>query len=720
MKEKETVNFFSISSLAQELKECLSVEDKLGVLQASPPVEDYFKGQTPLKKLMGRLSSEESVVIYSIIAIKQERIFSGFKGGQFKKGIKLLLEQLLPVERFYTAMGGIVGYQARMLDLLSATNSTSKSVANYYPGEGRDISVETEKVRQMTLDGIKMMPKLAEIYPVGGAADRLRLQDERTGEALPAARLPFLGKTLLEGMISDLQSREYLHYKIFDCQILTPVAMMTSREKSNHGHILSICEDKRWFGRPKESFRFFCQPSVPTVNRQGEWCLLGPMQLFLKPGGHGVIWRLARDEGVFDWFFSQERSKVVVRQINNPVANTDNGILAFTGVGCSEDKLFGFASCPRQVKASEGINVVIETPKEAGYEYLLTNIEYCDFKNYGIVDRPVQQGSLYSKFSSNTNILFADLRALLDAISKCPIPGILVNLKKLTYRTEDGQKKEEEVARLESTMQNIADFFTEAHSRPLLKGEFHQLKTFLTYNERRKTISAAKREFTLGASLLETPEGCFIDILKNGRDLLKEYCKVEVPEVSDPTHFFRYGPSFIFLYHPALGPLYSIIAQKVRGGRLHPGSELQLEIAEADIENLDLIGSLLVHSDAPMGHFDENGILTYSERGGKCTLKNVLIRNEGIDFEAPNIYWKNEIIRHQSCHIFLHGNAEFYAENVVLSGDLWIEVRDGERVIAKEIDGKLQIERNKIRAPTWHWKYTVDQSSSIKIAHHKM
>jgi len=718
MKEKQAVTFFSIPSLAQELKEYSNIEDKLEILQASFSVQTYFKRQTPLKRFIAKASREEALVIYSIIAIGQDRIFAGAKKGRFKKGIQSLLQQLLPVEKFYAAIGGLVGYQARMLDLLSAAPPAVQTVANYHPGEGMDISVETDEVRRLILDGIKMMPKLAEIYPVGGAADRLRLQDERTGEALPAARLPFLGKTLLEGMISDLQSREYLHYKIFDDQLLTPIAMMTSHEKNNHEHILSICEDKRWFGRPKESFRFFCQPSVPTVNRQGEWCLLGPMQLFLKPGGHGVIWRLARDEGIFDWFFAQERNKVVVRQINNPVANTDYGILAFTGIGCREDKIFGFASCPRQVKASEGINVVIETPKEEGNEYVLTNIEYCDFKKYGIVDQPVKQGSPYSKFSSNTNILFADLRALLNAIAKCPIPGILVNLKKLTYRTENGQKKEEEIARLESTMQNIADFFTEMHSQPLLEGERHQLKTFLTYNERRKTISAAKREFALGASLLETPEGCFLDILKNGRELLKERCGVEVPEVSDPTHFFRYGPSFIFLYHPALGPLYSIIAQKIRGGCLYPGSELQLEIAEADIENLDLIGSLLIHSDAPMGHFNENGVLTYSEKNGKCILKNVLIRNEGIDFEAPNVYWKNEIIRHQSCHIFLHGNGEFYAENVVLSGDLWIEVNDGEQVVAKEVDGKLQIERKKISSPTWHWKYTVDQSDHIKIAHH--
>ena len=42
--------------------------------------------------------------------------------------------------------------------------------------------------------------------------------------------------------------------------------------------------------------------------------------------------------------------------------------------------------------------------------------------------------------------------------------------------------------------------------------------------------------------------------------------------------YLEKGPSFIFLYHPALGPLWDIIAQKVRGGALKHGSELVLEV----------------------------------------------------------------------------------------------------------------------------------------------
>lgn len=49
------------------------------------------------------------------------------------------------------------------------------------------------------------LPDLGEIYPLGGSADRLGLVDPATGECLPAAMLSYCGRTLLEGLIRDLQ-----------------------------------------------------------------------------------------------------------------------------------------------------------------------------------------------------------------------------------------------------------------------------------------------------------------------------------------------------------------------------------------------------------------------------------------------------------------------------------------------------------------------------------
>ncbi len=40
-----------------------------------------------------------------------------------------------------------------------------------------------------------------------------------------------------------------------------------------------------------------------------------PRQVMMKPGGHGVIWKLMIDAGVFDWLGAQGRQAAIVRQI---------------------------------------------------------------------------------------------------------------------------------------------------------------------------------------------------------------------------------------------------------------------------------------------------------------------------------------------------------------------------------------------------------------------
>ena len=57
--------------------------------------------------------------------------------------------------------------------------------------------------------------------------------------------------------------------------------------------------------------------------------------------------------------------------------------------------------------------------------------------------------------------------------------------------------------------------------------------------------------------------------------------KLEVLQVGEVQQYLRQGPGFIFLWHPSLGPLWDIIAQKVTGGALAPGSELILEVGPA-------------------------------------------------------------------------------------------------------------------------------------------
>ena len=89
----------------------------------------------------------------------------------------------------------------------------------------------------------------------------------------------------------------------------------------------------------------------------GKWLMEGPGAPSLKPGGHGVIWKLAQDEGVLTWLEARGVVAGLVRQISNPMASTDVTLMALAGVGFQGKRRFGFASCDRVMGAAEGMNV---------------------------------------------------------------------------------------------------------------------------------------------------------------------------------------------------------------------------------------------------------------------------------------------------------------------------------------------------------------------------
>ena len=449
------------------------------------------------------------------------------------------LQKLSELDQFYASIGGAEGYHKKVLELMQ-----KKSIQPPKISKAPTFAL-TEEATQAGLEG---MPKLAEIYPIGGLGSRLDLRDER-GELLPAAALPFCGRTLLEGLVRDVAAREYLYEKVYGKKLITPIAIMASDEKHNFPTILKICEDANWFGRGQEKFKIFKQPTVPVITKTGEW-LLENEDLVCQPNGHGALWKTALDNGIFDWLQTLNRDKLLIRQINNPIAGIDNLLLAFVGTGILHDKTFGFASCERPKGVQEGMLVQIE---EKGQKRI-SNIEYTEL------------GDVEEDFPANTNILFADLKKLRPIIEKQPLHGLLVNTK--------GGK----MGRLESMMQSISDALTAD-------------ATYLTFSPRRKTISSAKKKYIPGQSMMATPVGALYDLLYNNDELLRR-CGFELPDFPSEEEFLKNGPSYIFFYNPTLGPLYSVIEKKLRGGRIAQGSTLIIEHPEVYIKNLDLDGYL--------------------------------------------------------------------------------------------------------------------------------
>ena len=739
------------------------------------------------------LPEREQLLVHSVALAGQAHVLGSGRRGEDAPAFRALLDKLALVQSFYDSIGGIIGYQLKVLELIAEDSVREEQEAKggawpdgrgkisgeevLFP-QGHDISEESAENDALILEGIRAIPQLAEVYPVGGAGDRLGLIDERTGQPLPTALLPYCGRSLLENLVRDVQAREFLYYKLYGVQPTTPIAIMTSDAKSNSERILSMCEENRWFGRGRHAFQLFKQPLVPVVNgANGAWLVSGPFAIVMKPSGHGAIWKLMHDRDVLGWFERTGHTAALVRQISNPLAATDNTMIALAGKGASNNHAFGFASCERKVGASEGCNVVkAYTPRDASdgegrqghkaVEYAYTCVEYTEFEKYGITDcgKVNSDGEEVSMFPANTNILYFDVGDVNDKLAEgarmgrkgtaIVLPGMILNRNKpVKYlNTISGEQETARGGRLECSMQNLADVFRSPAEGGVEGESPHEsggacLPTFLLYNKREKVTSSAKKRYEPSAkagSISQTPEGSFYDLMRNARDILAK-CGTAVPPINSVQDYLREGPNAIFLFHPALGPLWSVIAQKVRGGRLGEGAEVVLEIAELRMDNVDVEGSLIVRAEHVMGALElptptperkgaearaagatnnghgygsrggdageacEEGKIAYSGACGACVLTNVRVRNAGVDFGNPNnVYWKHHVHRQGTCEILLRGHSEFHARDVTLDGDVRYVVPSGHRMdVTADGKGGVVAECRPLEQPSELWRYRV-------------
>lgn len=705
-----------LEQIVSQLKKASSFQEKLEIIHPCPSVKEYLDAHPLFKSALTRLPIDREYVIKVLLCLGQgPHLFDDFTANSWDL-LTQMLDKLIEVELFYGDLGGLAGYHLFFLKSL-AKRKDQKLSKNYLHPAGIDLTQDSSEVRRSIRWGIENLATVGAIYPVGGAGDRLNLCDENDGNPLPVAELLFRGYSLFEGLMRDLHGLEYLFFKLYGIQEVTPIALMVSQEKNNEAHIRALCQREKWFGRPVESFKFFLQPLVPVIAEDGKWALSEPFKMIFKPGGHGVMWKLAEEKGIFKWFKSQDRSRAFVRQINNPVAGTDLGMISLIGMGSHFKKSFGFASCPRLPKTAEGMDVLIEAKSEKGFAYCLTNIEYTEFEAEGIADHAVGPDQPHSIFPSNTNILFIEIEAIRQALKELPFPGLLVNLKsKVSCLNEKREIHEVPAARLESTMQNIADAIVSEFPKQLSEEEQRNLlKTFITYNQRSKTLAVTKSLYKGEGTIVGTPEGALYEMMKNGKEFLERFCQMQVPEEQEVEDFLKNGPNLHFSCHPALGPLYTIMAQKIQGGKIERNSELELEIADLEIKNLHLHGSLLIKAEAILGKKDLSGVLIYGSETGKCTLHNVVVHNKGILRDSKNCYWKNQIEREEKVAITLHGNGEFIAENVTFLGSHAISVPDGHRMVAYQKGTEVHFQLDRISKPSWEWKFAFDEEDRILL-----
>ncbi len=643
-------------SLVEQLIQSKSVEERL------ERVEAFIHG-APFKFVL-ITKPIEILVLKALIALDQEATLLQGVDGTEEEFIPFV-KSLVAVEEFYKEIGGLVGYYVKVLELYLETKSEECA---YFKPSGLDISKECP--RHLIKEALLSLDRIGALYPVGGAGDRLDFRDEETGACQSVAMYPFMGRSLLEALVRDVRGLEYLAEKLTGRPHKIPLMFMTSLEKQNHEQVVKCLTLHNFFGKSPQDFLVASQPLVPVIDEEGHFVLTAPLKLFLKPGGHGAIWKVALQHKAFEWFEKRGVSYFFLRQINNPIGGVDKHLIALLGQGIFEQKAFGFSVCERRVKSHEGMVARIEMGK---VEWI-GNIEYTDFKKRGIQDEPEKSSSSYSAFPANTNILFANLKSVKEAALANPHPGLLLNPKLEVSQGVMG-------GRLESAMQHIGDIFTV----PLNQKE---CPTFVMFNKRHKTISPIKRGFT--ESILETPFAALYDTLQLARELFKEKLLVDLPKLPEEGHFCEGVAPFMITYHPALGPLYDVIAQKIQRGHISFGSELVLEIAELEMRDFDLKGSFIVEAE---------------ELTGRCYMNHCKIVNRGVSSMGVQEVARGEVNRLESLHIKILGNGEFFAENVVFEGTFEIVVKENTCVRAKMRDGKVVFVEEKLQISPWVYSF---------------
>jgi hypothetical protein len=691
--------------IALRLQTCTTCAEKVQLLVDEGGQAATIERYPLVQSFLAQATPEEQYVIDLMVALHQaDALFDGMeKLPNAPEALRSLVSTLVALETFYQPIGGLLGYNNTVIDLMTKSDQ-HKETSQYVPPPYTDLRVMGPALWAASYEGVSHLGSTAFIFAMGGAGDRLNLIDTATGEPLPAACLSFCGRSLFAGLMRDVEALEYWQYRAFGRRTAIPILIMTSQEKNNDRHIEQMGNASNWFGHRHDAIRRMIQPLVPVIDIDGQWLVSSPLELALKPGGHGVIWKLAKDSGALEWLQKRGIDDAVVRQINNPLAGLDQNLAILAGYGRSNHKSFGFLSCPSCSGLAEGMNILDVRGEGATTVGAISNIEYTKF---GALK--ASHPDLFKEGScpANTNILYIDLHAIDRSLAKNPIPGMIVNAKTNVDVVKNGQTVKKVGGRLESCMQNIADGLASPLDREMLpRVPADALETFLLLQGRNKVMSTAKSALQPGRSPLETPSSCLYDWNKAMRQLMTQ-CHVIVPHEQTLEEFLRDGPSVLISIHPAMGPFWDVIGQKISDGIFAEGSEVELEIAELSCKELAVDGSFRLCADIVTGPIHGSEGRLFTNAVGRAKLHKVTILNEGLNKKDVDSVLQGTVGRKEVCEIVLKGFSELVAENVMIQGDFHLTVPDGQRAILTQgPEGAVVTTFEPMTAPSWI--YTID------------
>ena len=114
-----------------------------------------------------------------------------------------------------------------------------------------------------------------------------------------------------------------------------------------------------------------------------------------------------------------------------------------------------------------------------------------------------------------------------------------------------------------------------------------------------------------------------------------------------------------------------------------------------------------------MGKKSAEGILRYSEEVGRCVLHDVTVINKGVDWARSAPFWKMGVCRTEAVEIVLQGNSVFEARGVTLLGSHTFVVKDGIRMVVREVGGKVVVTEEPVGSGGL-WSYEWDDGVRLK------
>ena len=148
-------------SLTTRLKGFHGMDAKFEWMQKDQRIKEAFSRYPEVVYVLSQSGIEESFVLALTVLLDQfERLFNGFEKLDDKvESVRKFLGLLVDTERFYSPIGGLLGYYEQVLHLM--TIGKEESFPDLYPPPLHDMRERTQEVWRYCYEGVSRLSEVS-------------------------------------------------------------------------------------------------------------------------------------------------------------------------------------------------------------------------------------------------------------------------------------------------------------------------------------------------------------------------------------------------------------------------------------------------------------------------------------------------------------------------------------------------------------------------------